>query len=92
MKRYILIVIFTCSFLSGFCADGPHYLTQKQIVVTSFGFVVNLNGQLYPADTITYTGRGIYRVTPTYYGSCPECGWALNSDIKCSNGKCESPK
>lgn len=89
MLKWIVGIFFSSFlFMFGLCAASPHYLTKNQIMITDNGFVINVDGQLYPAETITYQGSGIYSVSQAYYGSCRRCGWALDKDGRCPNQNC----
>jgi hypothetical protein len=85
----ILVAIFFGVFLwSGLHAAQQNNLTKNQIMITDNGFIINLEGYLFPADTISYIGNGIYSASVAYYGSCGRCGWALDRNGKCPNQSC----
>jgi hypothetical protein len=88
MWKVLVVVFFSCFSLLGAYAEQPQFLVPTQIMITNNGFVINVDGQLYPAETITYSGNGLYSTSVEYYGSCRKCGWALEKDGRCPNQNC----
>ena len=82
----LLITSVLC--LNCFGAFSNSYFNKNDIMLTDSGIFLQVNGELFNVDAITYVGNGMYQVSQQYYGSCGRCGWPRDQNGRCSNGNC----
>ena len=89
VKFFISFLILLSSlFSSSTLFAQPQFVVAKQLMFTSHGIIVNIDGHILVTNSAVYIGHGVYEINDEYYGICMLCGWPMTQGGRCTNQNC----